>query len=542
MFVCFFCILLFVLLIVFVLDVLVEVLQGGMVEVCSSDVCIFDQVQVIGQVISYVKMLMCVEMLNWQIVMSSVNDVFNEVFGVVVSEVDVIGLLVWGMQISMCGFVINCDIQQIGIIIDGLFNGGLGYGGGLLVNCYIDIFDLEMVEVSQGIVDIFLCLNEVLGGIFNFFISDLLQDSCLCFVVGVGDNEVCKYYVCYDIGLFGGYICVWVSVLLVCVYDWIDGSGKISNDYIVGKFIIELDCWILIGYLFYNDVDELEYISVLLKGFVINLDCDNLVGIFIGIFYLDQNYCFGLCVLCENIFGYLCVVFDGGNGFKVLMVVYGYCMQGRGDWLLLYLVQVSDDGVGCLELEYIGGKMVYGGSNRGQIFFVNFDGSVVQCLVSCILCLGFIVEYDLNCYVGNVLGVQLYCYIYYDNDCMGVMVDVEWCWIFGVVDNIICGGLWVEKLDCLVCCDWYCLFNVGQDIVFDYQLYWVQFEDKYKVDEQMYYVEDVVWFGLFSVCLGVKQFFVDQLCCCVIGVSEYVIFDFRFDLLLFIGLIWVLGV
>ncbi len=218
-------------------------------------------------------------------------------------------------------------------------------------------------------------------------------------------------------------------------------------------------------------------------------------------------------------------------------------MQGRGDWLPPYLAQVSDDGAGRPESEYLGGKTVYGGSNRGQIFFVNPDGSAAQRLASCTPRLGFTAEYDPNCYAGNVLGAQSYRHTHYDNDRMGVTADVEWRQqTFGAVDNTIRGGLWVEKLDRSARRDWHRLLNVGQSIDFDHQPYWVQFEDKYKVDEQMYYVEDVARFGPFSARLGVKQFFVDQSRRRVIGASEHVTSDSKSDPLLSTGFTWAPGV
>ncbi|RKI33577.1 TonB-dependent receptor, partial [Corallococcus sp. AB049A] len=140
-------------------------------------------------------------------------------------------------------------------------NGGSGYGGGSLANRYIDTLDLETVEVSQGTADISSRSNEALGGTLNFLTSDPLQDSRLRFVVGAGDNEARKYYVRYDTGLLGGHTRAWVSASSARVHDWIDGSGKTSNDHIAGKFITELDRWTLTGYLSYNDADEPEYTS-----------------------------------------------------------------------------------------------------------------------------------------------------------------------------------------------------------------------------------------------------------------------------------------
>ncbi|NNC10116.1 TonB-dependent receptor, partial [Corallococcus exiguus] len=132
-----------------------------------------------------------------------------------------------------------------------------------------------------------------------------------------------KYYVRYDTGLLGGHTRAWVSASSARVHDWIDGSGKTSNDHIAGKFITELDRWTLTGYLSYNDADEPEYTSVSPKGFATNPDRDNLVGTLTGIPYLDQNYRSGSRALRENTFGYLRAAFDGGNGFKASVAAYG---------------------------------------------------------------------------------------------------------------------------------------------------------------------------------------------------------------------------
>jgi hypothetical protein len=251
------------------LDALAEAPQGDAAEARSSEARTLDQVQVIGQATSYAKTSVRAETLNRQTVMSSVNDALNEVPGVVVSEADATGSSVWGTQISMRGFVTNRDTQQIGTTIDGLPNGGSGYGGGSLANRYIDTLDLETVEVSQGTADISSRSNEALGGTLNFLTSDPLQDSRLRFVVGAGDNEARKYYVRYDTGLLGGHTRAWVSASSK-VHDWIDGTGHASNDHIAGKFITELDRWTLTGYLSYNDADEPEYTSVSPKGFATN--------------------------------------------------------------------------------------------------------------------------------------------------------------------------------------------------------------------------------------------------------------------------------
>ncbi|MBD8644725.1 TonB-dependent receptor [Stenotrophomonas sp. CFBP 13724] len=508
----------------------------------ADDARTLDQVQVIGQATSYAKTSVSKETLNRQTLLSSVNNALNELPGVVVSEADATGSSVWGTQISMRGFVTNRDTQQIGTTIDGLPNGGSGYGGGSLANRYIDTLDLETVEVSQGTADISSRSNEALGGTLNFLTSDPLQEQRVRFVVGGGDNDARKYYARFDTGLLAGNTRAWISASSAEVRDWIDGSGRTSNDHVAAKFVTELDRWTLSGYASYNDANEPEYTSVSPASFATNPERDGLVGNLTGIPNLDQNFRSGSRALRENTFGYLRAAFNGGNGFKASVAGYAHRMEGRGDWLPPYLVQAREDGVGNPESEYRGGDTVYGGSALGQFYFVNPDGSAAQVIPGCTPRAGFTADYDPNCYAAGVQGVQSYRHSHYDNDRAGFTADVEWKQDFGTVENTVRGGVWVENVDRSVRRDWHRLLNVGTDISFDNVPYWVQFEDRYKVDEQMYYVEDVARFGPFSARVGVKQFFVDQKRQRTIGAAENVRSDSKSDPLLSAGATWTLPV
>ena len=508
----------------------------------ADDARTLDQVQVIGQATSYAKTSVSKETINRQTILSSVNNALNELPGVVVSEADATGSSVWGTQISMRGFVTNRDTQQIGTTIDGLPNGGSGYGGGSLANRYIDTLDLETVEVSQGTADISSRSNEALGGTLNFLTSDPLQEQRVRFVVGGGDNDARKYYARFDTGLLAGHTRAWISASSAEVRDWIDGSGRTSNDHVAAKFVTELDRWTLSGYASYNDANEPEYTSVSPASFATNPERDGLVGNLTGIPNLDQNFRSGSRALRENTFGYLRAAFDGGNGFKASVAGYAHKMEGRGDWLPPYLVQAREDGVGNPESEYRGGDTVYGGSALGQFYFVNPDGSAAQMVPGCTPRAGFTADYDPNCYAAGVQGVQSYRHSHYDNDRAGFTADVEWKQDFGTVENTVRGGVWVENVDRSVRRDWHRLLNVGTDISFDNVPYWVQFEDRYKVDEQMYYVEDVARFGPFSARVGVKQFFVDQKRQRTIGAAENVRSDSKSDPLLSAGATWTLPV
>jgi hypothetical protein len=242
--------------------------------------------------------------------MSSVSDALNEVPGVVVSEADATGSSVWGTQISMRGFVTNRDTQQIGTTIDGLPNGGSGYGGGSLASRCIDTLDLETVEVSQGTADISSRSNEALGGTLNF-LSDPLQDSRLRFVVGAGDNEARKYYVRYDTGLLGGHTRAWVSASSARVHDWIDGSGRPATTTLPASSSRTRPL----------DADQLPVLQRCGRAGIHQCVAEDGLPIRIatawsapsGIPYLDQNYRSGSRALRGNTFGYLRAAFDGGG-------------------------------------------------------------------------------------------------------------------------------------------------------------------------------------------------------------------------------------
>lgn len=496
-----------------------------------------DQVQVVGQATTFSKTTVSKEMLDRQFVLGSVNDVLDELPGVIVTEADAFGSSDWGTQISMRGFVSNRDTQQIGTTIDAVPNGGSGYGGGAKANRFIDTLDLETVEVSQGTADIASRSNEALGGTLNYLTSEPLEDPRVRIVGGIGDNQARKYYARYDTGLFGT-TRAWLSASHSSNDDWIDGSGHTSRDHLAGKFVSALGAWTLSGYLSYDDADEPEYTSVTPEQFARDPEHDLLTGTLTGIPYLDQNYRSGSRALRENTFGYLRGAFDGGNGFKATLTGYAHHMRGRGDWIPPYLVDVTADGAGMPESEARGGHTTYGGAALSQLYYLTRGGSAATMSAGCNGSDTLPAEADPTCYPADSVPVQSYRHSHYDNDRAGLMADAEWSHRLGAIDNTVRAGLWLENFERSVTRDWHRLLNVGTNIAFDHTPYWVQFRDDYDTDERMYYVEDVMRYGALAWRMGVKQFFVDQRRDRRIGGSEGVVSDSRSDPLLSAGLTW----
>jgi outer membrane cobalamin receptor len=503
----------------------------------DQSVSTLGQVNVVGQATTYAKSSVTPEMLDRRFAMGSVNDVLNELPGVLSTEADAFGSADWGTQISMRGFVLNRDDQQIGTTIDGVPNGGSAYGGGSKANRFIDTLDLETVEVSQGTADIASRSNEALGGTLNYLTSDPLDEQRVRMAFGIGDNQARKYYVRYDTGDLGG-TRAWISGSHASNDDWIDGSGHTTRDHLAGKFVSNLGAWKLSGYLSYDDADESEYSSVTPEQFATDPDHDLLTGTLTGVPYLDQNYRSGSRALRKNTFGYLRGHFDGDNGFKATLTGYAHRMEGRGDWIPPYLVDVTNDGSGNPESEYTGGSTVYGGDSLGKIYYVTPSGAAATMIAGCTGSATVPAESNPACYPTGSVPVQSYRHSHYDNQRAGVTADVEWSQDLGALHNTVRGGLWLEKYDRSVTRDWHRLLNVGTNIAFDHTPYWVQFKDNYSTNEQMYYVEDVMRYGNFAWRVGVKQFFVDQTRDRRIGDAAHIESDSHSDPLVSAGLTW----
>ncbi len=495
------------------------------------------QVDVVGQATTYAKTAVTKEMLDRQFAMGSVNDVLNELPGVLSTEADAFGSSDWGSQISMRGFVSNRDDHQIGMTVDGVPNGGSAYGGGAKGNRFIDMLDLETVEVSQGTADIASRSNEALGGTLNYLTSDPLEQQRVRMAVGIGDNDARKYYARYDTGMLGS-TRAWVSGSHASNDDWIDGSGHTTRDHLAGKFISDLGSWQLSGYLSYDDADESEYASVTPEQFATDPEHDLLTGTLTGIPYYDQNYRSGSRALRKNTFGYLRGHFDGGNGFSATLTGYAHKMTGRGDWIPPYLVDATDDGTGNPESEYTGGTTAWGGDASDKIYFVNPDGSAATMIAGCAGSASLPAEYNPSCYADGSIPVQSYRHTHYHNDRFGMMADADWRHDLGAIDNTVRAGVWLEKYTRTQTRDWHRLLSVGSSIAFDHVPYWVQFQDHYDTDEQMYYVEDVMRWGALAWRVGVKQFFVDQTRDRTIGGDDHVESDSHSDPLFSAGLTW----
>ncbi|MBO9621232.1 MAG: TonB-dependent receptor [Sphingomonas sp.] len=444
-------------------------------------------------------------MIERQSVLSSVNDVLNELPGVLVTEADAFGSSDAATAISIRGF----DTLHIGATIDGIPNGGSRYGGGSKANRYLDVLDLETVNVSQGTADVSSPSNEALAGTINYISSDPLGDPRLRVVLAGGDWDARQAYVRFDTGEIAPGTRAWVSGLSSSVHDWIDGSGQTTRSHIAAKITSQLSRVDLTGYVSFDDANESEYGGSSPANFAKNPLVDTLIGNWVGIPYFDQYYRSGSRALRKNLFGYLKAHTEMGE-VNLTLTGYGHRMTGRGDYVPPYLVDVTNDGVGAPNSEYLGGKTVYSAGNLGNIYFVMPNGATATKTPGCVAPAGLPADYAPSCYPANAVPVQSYRHTHYDYSRLGALVSLDWRHDFGGFTNVVRAGTWFEHGRTNTVRDWHKLTDARVSYAFDGQPYWVQYDIDDGAEEFMYYVEDVLTYGRLSGRIGVKQFFIDQ--------------------------------
>ena len=467
------------------------------------------EIVVTGQKTTFANSQVTPAMIDRQSALTSVNDVLNELPGVFVSEGDAFGSSDWATSISIRGFSSGAGGQQIGTTIDGMPNGGSGYGGGSRANRYLDVLDLKTVVVSQGTADISSRSNEALGGTLNYLSGDPTADQRLRFTAAGGDFGARKFYGRYDTGDLGSDTRAYISASTSHVHDWIGGAGVTTRAHVDAKMTSKIDAIDLTGFVSYDDADESEFGSVSLAQFRSDPDHDAYTDSWTGIPYIDQSYRAGSRALRKNLFGYLKAATKIG---EVSFTLGGYFhrMRGRGDWIPPYLVDVTNDGAGNPESEFLGGNTVIGGDPLGKIYFVTPSGAAATMIAGCTGTAGVPAEYSPTCYASDSTGVMSYRHTHYKNNRFGFTVDADWTHEFGDVTNALRAGYWFEHDRSNSLRDWHKITNPLLGIAFDHKPYYIQFSTDYDVDEVMYYAEDVLTYGPLTGRVGVKQFFLNQ--------------------------------
>ncbi|WP_413061507.1 TonB-dependent receptor domain-containing protein [Sphingomonas carotinifaciens] len=470
-----------------------------------------DDIVVTGRAQAFASAQVTAPMIERQSALTSVNDVIKELPGVFIAEGDSFGSSDWATSISIRGFSSGGGGgQQIGSTIDGLPNGGSGYGGGSRANRYLDVLDLKTVIVSQGTADISSRSNEALGGTLNYVTVDPTLDPRVRFTLAGGDFGARKIYGRFDTGEIAPNTTAFVSASTSRVKDWIGGSGKTRRDHVDAKLVSQIDAVKLTGWVSYDDADEAEYGSVSPAMFASDPDHDAYTDRWTGIPYIDQAYRSTSRALRRNLFAYLRAGTELGE-VKLSVNGYYHRMRGRGDFAPPYLVDVRNDGIGNPESEFIGALPTHvGGSALGKIYFVNPAGAAATFIAGCAGTAVIPAESAPGCYPAGSLPVMSYRHTHYKNDRGGMTADAAWTHDFGGIQNTLRGGIWWERGRANQLRDWHKITNALIGPAFDGKPYYVQFSTDYGLNELMYYAEDALTLGPVTARFGVKQFFLDQ--------------------------------
>jgi len=472
-----------------------------------------EEITVIGKSVSYANNVTKEEMFKQQSNLTSALAVIDNLPGVLINEGDTFGSDDWSTTVSIRGFQLSLDQQQIGITIDGIANGNSNYGGGAKANRYIDTENLKTVEVSQGTADIASRSNEALGGSLNFTTIDPEMEESSTFSYSQGSFNAQKYFVRYQTGEIAPNTYAWASFSSSSNSDWVEQSAENVRDHFALKFVSEIKDISLTGYYSWDDTHEDNYQRVSMGQFEQNPEWDRLTGEWTGVPYVDQLYRKGWSTLRENVFAYLKADFTIGK-VDFSTNVYVHNNEGRGDWVPPYLVDVNDDGSGNPHSELNHNTTNSGGDFLGRIFFVDANGNSLAPLANCNSSIifpygGSSSEFDPSCYQAGAIPVGSFRNTHYQKERTGFNLDFEWKDSFAGLENTLRGGLWLENYNREESRDWHKIIDSRVGYEFDYIPYWIQYDREYPVDTTMLYLENTIKNDFISARVGIKQFLVD---------------------------------
>lgn len=473
-----------------------------------------ESILVTGRNVSYANSATSTEMKKQQTPMTSALALIDNLPGVLVTEGDPFGSDEWSTTISIRGFQVNLDSQQIGMTVDGIANGNSNYGGGTKASRYIDTENLRGTVVSQGTADISSRSNEGLGGTMDFTTIRPALDEQLTVSTTFAEYNASKVYVRYDTGEIAPDTFAWISLSTQQNDDYMDGSVTNTRDHLEGKIISTIGEVDLTGYVSYDDAQEYTYQRVYgLAQYAQNPEWDGLTDTWSGIPYQDQVFREGWVTERENFFTYLKADFSVGS-VDFSTNVYYHENEGAGKWNPYYIADVTDDGAGNANSELNTSSTVNGGSTLGLIYFVNSAGEALSPIDNCVSSIsspygGGGAEVDPNCYEQGAIAVSSNRHTHYNKKRYGINGDFVWNTTIADMDNVVRGGFWYEDYQRDEYRDWHKTIDASTSARYENTPYWIQYDREFPVETLMYYVENELDAGFAKIRLGAKQFNVD---------------------------------
>ena len=473
-----------------------------------------EAIVVTGRSVSYANNAASAEMKKQQTSMTSALAMVDNLPGVLVNEGDPFGSDEWSTSISIRGFQLDLESQQIGMTVDGISNGNSNYGGGTKASRYIDTENLRGTEVSQGTADISSRSNEALGGTLNFTTIRPAYEEQFTVSTTIGEHNAQKLYARYDTGEIAKDTYAWFSLSSQQNDDYMDGSVTNTRDHAEGKIISRVGDVDLTGYVSYDDAQEYTYQRVYgLAQYEQNSEWDGLTEDWTGIPYQDQAWREGWVTERENLFGYLKADFMLGE-VDVSTNVYYHENEGAGKWIPYYIADVTDDGAGNSHSELDPSTTAYGGSSQGFIYFVNRDGQSLSPEAGCESSIGYPyggggAEVDPGCYEQGAMPVSSHRHTHYEKQRYGVNGDFVWDTTIAGMANTLRGGFWYEDYQRDEYRDWHKTIDAAASPRPESNPYWVQYSREFPVETLMYYIEDEIDAGFAKFRLGAKKFDVE---------------------------------
>jgi len=454
---------------------------------------------------------------------SNVMGAIDQLPGVLVNEGDAFGGDDWSTNISVRGFSISLDEQQLGMTIDGIPNGNSNYGGGSKANRFIDTPNMAGVELIQGASDVSSWSNEALGGSMDFRTRDPSTESAFTTSFTAGDFDTRKLFARYDTGEIFPNTYAWLSLSTQESDVWMDetaggnsrNSGGSERDHAAFKFKGFYGPVELTGYYSRDEVHENNYQRVTPAQFDANPEWDRLTGEWTGIPHIDQLFRPGWGTIRENDLAYLKTRFNV-SGVDFNTSVYYHENTGRGDWLPPFMPDLRDEGEGQPESELSTDPedMFLGLDSIGIITFVDRNGIALDPIPGCQSSLDFPFggagpEFDPECQPDGAIPVGSYRHTHYYKQRTGITADASRNAQFGAVDNTLSAGFWYEDYTREESRDFHKVIDSRVGMAFEDTPFWQQYDRRFPQDTFSFFVHNTLDTGPVTLELGAKKHTLD---------------------------------
>tara|TARA_R110001592_G_scaffold316305_2_gene592706 strand:- start:7094 stop:9319 length:2226 start_codon:yes stop_codon:yes gene_type:complete len=449
-------------------------------EVAKKDAEI-EQIVVVGKRTTYSNNSAGAEQKQLQPAVGSVMGMVNNLPGISIEEGDAFGGDDWSSTVSMRGFSINLNDQQLGITIDGIPNGGSSYGGGARANRYLDSENTQFVDVSQGTADSASASLEALGGTLNFVSDNPLDEKGAMLGVTTGDYNARRTFMRFDTGEFAKDTYAYFSLSDTATNRWIGtgSNGYTERSHYEFKLVSEFDYVNITARLSHDDTFENNYNGLSLEQFSENDSWDRLTSNWSGNPDVDQNFAETWVTARKNTLGYVAIDWQLSDTLEINITPYYHKQTGVGGWAPPYQVTAVDEN---------GNPTNKGGT---ETTFEYLDASGQPCYESC----------------GGADQTRV----------MSVRHTNYWKSRYGATSKLnyeidnhqITAALWVEQQDRDESRTWLKVIDASVYYDFDNNPYWTQYDKNFVTNTIKISLQDQIEWEDFTLNIGIAKYMVD---------------------------------